>query len=152
MLVKKLEKTVCQCHNQLLSPGPHYTLGEEEEDGLEYEAKDTSKGSYITPPSTGGHSEPSPAPSCSPTPEDSYPENNAVLCTKELEAHIKVFLEEAEDMEMNDLPLLENISLLPVPAPIIPGFVPFAISTGQRCIPPKNLLCKVFHPYKDPVG
>ena len=29
-LVKKL-KTVCQCHNQLLSPGPHYTPREEEE-------------------------------------------------------------------------------------------------------------------------
>ena len=29
--VKKLEKTVCRCHNQLLSPGPHYTSGEEEE-------------------------------------------------------------------------------------------------------------------------
>ena len=46
MLVKKLEKTVCRCHDRLLSPGPHYTLGEEEEmvddleeeeDGLEYE-------------------------------------------------------------------------------------------------------------------
>ena len=31
MVVKKLEKTICQCHNQLLLPGPHYTLGEEEE-------------------------------------------------------------------------------------------------------------------------
>ena len=151
--MKKLEKTVCQCHNQLLSPGPHYTPGEKEEDGLEYETKDTSKGSYITPPSTEGHSEPSPAPSCSPTPEDSNPENNAVLHTKELEAHIKVFLEEVEeDMEMNDLPLLENVSLLPVPAPMIPGFIPFTMSTGQHCIPPKSLLQKVYHPYKDPVG
>ena len=29
--VKKLEKMVCQCHNRLLSPGPHYVPGEEEE-------------------------------------------------------------------------------------------------------------------------
>ena len=28
--VKKLEKTVCRCHDWLLSPGPHYTPGEEE--------------------------------------------------------------------------------------------------------------------------
>ena len=153
MLVKKLEKTVCQCHNQLLSPGPHYTLGEEEEDGLEYEAKDTSKGSYITPPSTGGHSEPSPAPSCSPTPEDSYPENNAVLCTEELEAHIKAYLEEAkEDLEMDNIPPAENSSSVPVLAPVFPGFVPFAVSTSQRCVLPKSLLRKVYHPYKDPVG
>ena len=55
-------------------------------------------------------------------------------------------------MEMSDLPLLENVSLLPVPAPVIPGFVPFAMSTGQRCVPPKSLLWKVYHPYKDPVG
>ena len=53
-------------------------------------------------------------------------------------------------MEINDLPLLENVSLLPAPA--IPSFVPFAISTGQRCVPPKSLLWKVYHPYKDPVG
>ena len=47
MLVKKLEKTVCCCHDWLLLPGPHYAEGEEEEvaedleeeeeDGLEYE-------------------------------------------------------------------------------------------------------------------
>ena len=29
--VKKLEKMVCQCHDQLLSLGPHYAPGEEEE-------------------------------------------------------------------------------------------------------------------------
>ena len=29
--VKKLEKMVCRCHDQLLSPGLHYTPGEEEE-------------------------------------------------------------------------------------------------------------------------
>ena len=72
--VKRLEKTVCWCHDCLLSPGPHYVPGEEEEvvgdleeeeeeeDGLEYETKDTSKGSYTTPPSTGGRSKPSLAP------------------------------------------------------------------------------------------
>ena len=63
-----------------------------------------------------------------------------------------MFLEEAEeDMEMSDLPL-ENILLLPVLAPVIPGFVPFAMSTSQQCIPPKNLLNKVYHPYHNPIG
>ena len=126
---------------------------EEEEDGLKCKTEDSSKGSYMTPPSTGGHSKPSPAPSCSPTPEDSNPETSVVLCSKELEARIEAFLEEAEeDMEMSDLPPLENISPLPVPAPAIPGFVPFAVSIGQCCVPPKNLLWKVYHPYQDPVG
>ena len=75
------------------------------------------------------------------------------LHTKELEARIKVFLEEAkEDLKMNDLPLVENSSLLPVLAPMFPDFVPFAISTSQHCVPPKSLLRKVYHPYKDPVG
>ena len=164
VLVKKLEKTVCCCHNRLLLPGPHYTPGEEEmvedleeedseEDGLEYETEDTLKGSYMTPPSTGGHSKPSPAPSHSPTLGDSNPENNTTLCTEELEACIEAFLEEAEeDLEMNDLPLLENISLLPVPAPVIPGFIPFAVSTSQCCVPPRSLLRKVWHPYQDSVG
>ena len=164
--VKKLEKTVCQCHDQLLSPGPHYVPGEEEEmvedsgeeedeeeSGLEYETDTPSKDSYTTPPSTGGCSGPSPAPSRLLTPEDSDPENNAVLCTEELEACIEVFLEEAEeDMEMSDLPPLENVLPLPVPAPVIPGFVPFAVSTDQRCIPPKSLVRKVWHPYQDFVG
>ena len=116
--VKKLEKMVCRCHNQLLSPGPHYVPGEEEEmvkgtkeeeeeeeeeeDGLEYMTNTPSGGSYMTPPNTGGHSPPSPAPSHSLTPQDSNPENNAVLYTKELEACIKAFLEEVdEDLEMN---------------------------------------------------
>ena len=59
-LVKKLEKTVCQCYNQLLSPGPHYVPGEEEEmvedeedeeedeeeeSSLEYETETLSKDS-----------------------------------------------------------------------------------------------------------
>ena len=107
----------------------------------------------MTPPSTGGQSSPSPAPSRSPTPGDSDPENNAALHTEELEAHIEVFLEEAkEDLEMNNLPPVENSSPLPVPAPVFPGIIPFAISTGQRCVLLKSLLRKVYHPYKNPVG
>ena len=108
---------------------------------------------YMTLPSTGGHLSSSPALSHLPTPGDSDPENNAALRTKELEAHIEAFLEEAEeDLEMNDPPLLKNTSLLLVPAPGFPGFVPFTVSTGQCCIPPKSLLRKVYHPYKDLVG
>ena len=162
-LVKTLEKTVCQCHDQLLSPGPHYALGEkeemvketekEEEEELEYTTDTPSGDSYMTPPSTGGRSEPSPAPSRSPTPGDSDPENNTVLRTEELETRIKAFLVEVEgDMEIDDMPLLENTSPVPVPAPVVPGFVPFAVSTGQRCVPPKSLLKKVYHPYKDSIG
>ena len=125
----------------------------EEEEGLEYATDTPSGGSYTTPPSTGGRLSPSPAPSHSPTPGDSDPENNAALRTEELEAHIKVFLEEAkEDLEMNDLLLAKNSSLLPVLAPVFLGFVPFAVSTSQCCVPPKSLLRKVYHPYKDPVG
>ena len=165
--VKKLEKMVCQCHNRLLLPGPHYAPGEEEEmveeeeeeeedeeeSGLEYETNTPSKDSYTTPPSTGGCSEPSLVSSCSPTPEDSNPENNTVLRTEELEAHIKALLEEAEeDMEMNNLPPLENVSPLPVLAPVIPGFIPFTVSTSQHCVPPKSLVRKVWHPYQDSVG
>ena len=75
------------------------------------------------------------------------------LRTEELEACIKAFLEEAEeDLEMNDLPLLENTLPLPVLAPVFPSFVPFTVSTSQHCVPPKSLLRKVYHPYKDPVG
>ena len=103
--------------------------------------------------SIGGRSSPSPAPSCSPTPGDSDPENNAALHTEELEARIEVFLEEAkEDLEMDDLPPVENSFLVPVPAPVFPEFVPFAISTGQCCVLLKSLLRKVYHPYKNPVG
>ena len=139
--------------------GPHYAPGEEEEgeeeeeDGLEYATNTPSGDSYMTPPSTGGRSEPSSALSRSLTLGHSNPENNMVLRTEELEACIEAFLEEAEeDMEMDDMPPLENISPLPVLAPVITGFVPFAISTGQHCIPPKSLLRKVYHPYNDPVG
>ena len=162
--VIKLEKSVCQCRDRLLSPAPHYAPGEEEEmveeteeeeeeEGLEYVTNTPSGGSYTTPPSTGGRSSPSLAPSHLPMPEDSDPENNTALCTKELEARIKAFLEEAEeDLEMNDLPPLENSSPLLVPAPVFPGIIPFAVSTSQCCIPPKSLLRKVYHPYKDLVG
>ena len=138
-------------------PGPHYTPGEkedeEEESGLEYETDTLSKDSYTTPLSTGGHSEPSLAPSCLPTLEDSDPETCMVLHTEELEVRIKAFLEEAEeDMEMNDLPLLKNVSLLLVLASVVPSFVPFTVSTGQHCILPKSLVRKVWHPYQDSVG
>ena len=127
--------------------------GEDEEEGLEYMTDTPLGGSYMTPPSTGGRLSPSPVPSHSPTPGDSDPENNAALRTEELEARIEAFLEEAEeDLEMNDLPPLKNTLLLPVPALVFPGFVPFAVSTGQCCVPPKSLLRKVYHPYKDPVG
>ena len=53
---------------------------------------------------------------------------------------------------MDDLPPVENTSPLPVPAPVFPGIIPFAVSTGQRCVPPKHLVRKVYHPYNDPVG
>ena len=160
-----LERSVCRCHDRLLSLGPHYALGEEEmveeteeeaeeeEDSLEYATDTPSGGSYTTPPSTGGRLSPSPAPSRSPTLGDSDPENNVALCMEELEACIEAFLEEAkEDLLMDDLPPVENTSPLPVPAPVFPGIIPFAMSTGQRCVPPKHLVRKVYHPYKDPVG
>ena len=126
---------------------------EDEESGLKY-ATDTPLGdSYTTPPSTGGHSPPSLALGHSLTSGDSNPENNPVLRTEELEAHIEVFLEEVdEDMEMNDLPLLKNVSPLPVLAPVVPSFIPFAMSTSQHCIPPKILLRKVLHPYQNSIG
>ena len=164
--VVKLEKSVCHCRDCLLSPAPHYMPGEgeemveetededeEEEDGLEYATDTPSGGSYTTPLSTGGRLSPLLAPSRSPTPGDSDPENNAALRTEELEARIEVFLEEAEeDLEMDNLPLVENSSPLLIPAPVFPKFVPFTVSTSQRYVPPKSLLRKVFHPYKDPVG
>ena len=55
-------------------------------------------------------------------------------------------------MEMSDLPPLENVSPLPVLAPVISGFVPFAVSTSQHCVLPKSLLRKVWHPYQDSIG
>ena len=130
-LVTKLEKLVCHCRDRLLLPVPHYTPGEEEEmvkemeeeeeeekeeeekeeEGLEYATDTPSGDSYTTPPSTGGHPSPLPAPSRSPTPGDSNPENNTALCMEELEACIEAFLEEAEeDLEMDDLPPVKNAS------------------------------------------
>ena len=162
--VTVLEKSVCRCRDRLLSPAPHYRPGEEEvveeteeeteeEEGLEYTTDTPLGGSYMTPPSTGGHSSPSLAPSCSPTPGDSDPENNVALHTEELEARIEAFLEEAkEDLMMDDLPPAKNSSLVLVLAPVFPGVIPFAVSTGQHCVPPKSLVRKVYHPYKDPVG
>ena len=127
--------------------------GEEEEEGLEYATNTPSGGSYTTLPSTGGCLSPLPAPSHSATPGDSNPENNVALRTEELEAHIEAFLEEAEeDLEMDNLPLAKNTSPLPVPAPVFLGIIPFAVSTGQCCVPPKHLVRKVYHPYNDPVG
>ena len=121
---------------------------EEEEDSLEYMTNTPSGDSYMTLPSTGGHSLPSLVLSPLSTSGGSDPETNTVLRTEELEACIEVFLEEAEeDMEISDLPLLENPSPLPVPAPAVPGFIPFTISTSQHCIPLKSLLGKVWHPY-----
>ena len=164
--VMMLEKLVCHCQDRLLLPAPHYMPGEEEsmveeteeeeieeEEGLEYATDTPLGGSYTTPPSTGGRSSPLPAQNRSPTPGDSDPENNVALRTEELEACIEAFLEEAEeDLEMDDLPPAENTSPVPVPAPVFPGIIPFAVSTGQCCIPPKHLVRKVYHPYKDPVG
>ena len=62
--------------------------------------------------------------------------------------------EAEEDMELDNLPLLENVTPLPIPAPtpIIPGFVLFTVSTRQCCVPPKSLLQMVYHPCKDHVG
>ena len=150
--IKKLEKTVCWCHNWLLSLGPHYAEGEEEEavvdleeegdnkDGLEYKTEAPLTASYMTPPSTGGCSEPSPHPLHSPTPEGSNPEDNMALWTAKIEVQIEMFLEEAEeDMELDDLPPLKNVALIPISNPMVPGFVPFTVSTGQCYVPPKSL-------------
>ena len=127
--------------------------GEEEEEGLEYVTDTPSGDSCMTLPSTGGCPSPSPAPSHSPTLGESDPENNMALRTEELEAHIEAFLEEAEeDLEMDDLPLAENSSPLPVLAPVFLGIILFSVSTSQHCVPLKSLLRKVYHPYKDPVG
>ena len=163
--VTGLERSVCHCRDRLLSLAPHYMPGgveemveetkeeEDEEESLEYVTDTLSGGSYTTPPSTGGHSSPSLAPSHSPTLGSSNPENNAALRTEELEARIEAFLEEAEeDLEMVNLPPVENSSPLLVPAPVFPGIVSFTVSTGQHCVPPKSLLRKVYYPYKDHVG
>ena len=97
--VTVLEKSVCRCRDRLLSPTPHFVPGEEEmveeteeEEGLEYATDTPLGGSYTTSPSTGGHLSPLPAPSRSPTPGNSDPENNAALRTEELETRIEAFL------------------------------------------------------------
>ena len=166
-LVQTLERSVCHCRDQLLSPGPHFTEGEnqevvedseedseEEEDGLKYETEEEpSDPSYTTPPSTGGRSSPSTChPSCSPTPKGLDPENNTHLQTELIEAWVNAFLVEAEeDLELNNLPPLENSKPIPIQAPTIPRFVPFAMSTSQCCIPSKGLPCGTYHPYHNSI-
>ena len=143
----------------MLSPGPHYAEGEiqrggdEEEDGLKYKTEvETSDPSYTTPPSTGGHSKPSPHPLCSPSPEDSDLETSAVLQTAEIKAQVKAFLAEVdEDLKLEDLLPLENVTPVPIHIPTILGFVPFAMSTGQQCVPSKGLP-RAYHPYKGSIG
>ena len=164
LAVTKLEMSICHCRNHLLLPGLHYAAGEEvvvdseeeddeEEDGLKYEIEiETSDPSYMTPPSTGGHSKPSPCPLCSLMPVDSDPENNVALQTLMIEAHVEVFLAEVdEDLVLHDLPPLEKVTPVPVPAPTIPGFVPFAVSTSQQCVLSKRLP-HAYHPYKNSIG
>ena len=113
---------------------------------------ETSDPSYTTSLSTRGHSKPSPHPSCSPTPEESNPENNVALWTAEIEACVEAFLAEAnEDLELHNLLSLENITPVPIQAPTVPGFVPFAVSTGQCCVPSKGLP-QTYHPYEGSVG
>ena len=108
---------------------------------------------HTTLPSTGGHTLPSPCLSCSPMPEGSNPENNASLQTVLLEARVEAFLAEVdEDLELADLPPLENMTPILIQAPTIPGFIPFAMSTGQHCIPSKGLPHVTFHPYNNSVG
>ena len=127
---------------------------EEEEDALEYETKEEpSDPSYMTPPSTRGHTPPSPHPSHSPTPDGSDLENNACLQTALIEAQVEAFLTEIdEDLELADLPPLENVTPILIQALTIPGFVPFTVSTSQCCIPSKGLPCGAFHPYNNSIG
>ena len=162
-LVCKLELTVCHYCDWLLLPGPHYAEGEGEEvvidleeeddkDGFEYQTKAPLMASYTTLPSTGGHSEPSPHSLRSPTPEGTDPETDVALQTVEIKAHVEAFLAEAnEDLELEDLPPLENVTPFPIHVPTIPGFVPIAMSTGQCCILSKGLP-RAYHPYQNSVG
>ena len=57
-------------------------------------------------------------------------ETSTVLQTANINAHIETFLEEAEeDMELDDLPPLENVTLIPVPIDQLP------ISAVLRSLP-----------------
>ena len=76
---------------------------------------ETSDPSYTTPPSTRGHSGPSPHSLCSPLPLDSDPENNAALQTSLIEACVEAFLAEVDkDLKLHDLLPLENVSPIPI--------------------------------------
>ena len=89
---------------------------EDDEDGLKYETEASSTASYMIPVSTEGCSKPSPCLSCSPTPAGSNPENNMALQTAEIKACVEAFLEEVEeDMELHDLPPLENVTPIAIP-------------------------------------
>ena len=122
-----------------------------EEEGLEYETdEEPLEASYHTPPIKEGRSSPSTCiPLRSPTPEGSDPENNGHLQTKLIESQIKAFLEEAEeDLELNNFPLLENLSPIPVCAPLPEGFVAFPVSISQHYVPSKGLPHPgYYHPY-----
>ena len=112
----------------------------EEEDGLEYETKVPLTASYMTPLSMGGCSEPSLHPSYSLSPNGSDPEDNVALQTAEIEACVKAFLAKAdEDLKLNNLLPLENMTPIPIHVLTIPGFIPFTMSTSQHCIPFKGL-------------
>lgn len=96
-------------------PGPHNVEGEDkevvadseeddDEDSLEYRTEAPLMASYMTPPNTGGCSEPSPHLSHSPTPEGSNPENNVALQTSMIKARVEAFLAEAdEDIKLHNL-------------------------------------------------
>ena len=163
-VVRKLEETICYCWDQLLSPGPHFAEGENQEivvdseeeddkDGLNYETEEEPLDlSYTTPLSTRGHTPPSPYPSCSPTPEGSDLENNACLQTELIEAWVEAFLAEAEeDLKLYDLPPLENTKPILIQVATMPGFVPFVISTSQHCVPSKGLPHGTYHLYNNSV-
>lgn len=62
------------------------------------------------------------------------------LQTAKIEACVEAFLAEAdEDLKLEDLPPLENVTPVPIQALTIPGFIPFAMSTSQHCVPSKGL-------------
>ena len=44
-----------------------------------------------------------------------------------------------EDLELHDLPPLENVTPIPTHIPTIPGFIPFTINTSQHCVSSKGL-------------